>query len=163
MEVVEEWKLARLVIIAWHEKKMTPLRNKERLTSSGSRTLCSSWAWALFSAVWSAITFCLSTVSRHWLQLQYRYLQYRLCPFKRFFSPWFWHLAQFGGVRGFTVEFEDEAFESALLDSISALLSISVRTCHVHSLRNAALGVCLRAVQGRATTIVHLVITTLSF
>lgn len=78
-------------------------------TPGAGRSLCraraSSCACARLSAVCNAITLCLSAVSRHFSHVQYRYLQYRLCPFSSTLSRWFLQRAQLGGARG-TAELE---------------------------------------------------------
>lgn len=65
-----------------------------------ARALASSCACARLSAVCRAITRCLSAVRRHFSQLQYRYLQYRLWPFSSTLSRWLRQRAQLGAARG---------------------------------------------------------------
>lgn len=70
------------------------------IPASRARARASSCAWARRSAVWSAITRCLSAVSRHFSHVQYRYLQYRLWPFSSTLRRWLRQRAQLGGARG---------------------------------------------------------------
>lgn len=107
-------------------------------TSPSLSARCSSCVWARRRAVCSAMTRCRSAVRQHFSQLQPRYLQYRLCPFRPILSPWFRQRAQFGGVRGFSELLLDAPFASVRLsypDSDIVSIQVSCETMNSLKLR----------------------------